>query len=82
MTPQLIAANSVAIANHYVFIQKPPRARILVPKAIDKSYPWGYFDGVVQGDPLVCGAGALLFLDEVHFFRIRWGLGEGTNNKT
>ena len=25
--------------------------------------------------------GAILFLEEGHFFRERWGLGEGTNNK-
>ena len=29
----------------------------------------------------MCGAGALLYLEEGHYFRIRWGLGEGTNNK-
>lgn len=81
MTPQLIAANFVAIANHVVVIQKLPQARFLVQEAIDKSFPWGYFDGATQGEPIVCGAWALLYLDEGHFFRLRWGLGEGTNNK-
>ena len=81
MTPHLIAANFVAIANHFVVIQKPPRIRLLVQEVIDKSYPWGYFDGVAQGDPIVCGVGALLYLDDRHLFQIRWGLGEGTNNK-
>jgi ribonuclease HI len=65
-TPQLVAANSVAIANHFLTIQKPPHTRILFQEVIDKSYPWGYFDGAAQGDPTMCGAGALLFLEESH----------------
>lgn len=35
----------------------------------------------MQGDPPLCGVGAVLYLKEGHFFRARWGLGEGTNNK-
>ena len=66
-TPHLVAANSVAIANHFLAIQKPPRIRTLVQEVIDKSYPWGYFDGTTQGDPKMCGAGALLYL-EGHYF--------------
>ena len=81
MTPQLIVANFVAIANHFLVIQKPPRPRFIVHEAIDKSFPWGYFDGAAQGEPNVCGAGAILHLDDDHFFRLRWRLGEGTNNK-
>ena len=80
-TPQLIAANIVAIPNHFVTIQKPPGAKILEQETIDKSIPWGYFDGAAQGDLNVCGAGVILHLDNEHFFRLRLGLGEGTNNK-
>ena len=80
-TPQLVASNSGAIANHFMTTQKPPRNRILVQEVIDKSYPCGYFDGVAQGDPTLCGAGAVLFLEEGHYFRARRGIGEGTNNK-
>ena len=29
----------------------------------------------------MCGAGVVMFLEEGHHFRARWGLGEGTNNK-
>ena len=81
VTPQLVAANSVAIANHFLITPKPPRNRVLVQEIIDKTFPWGYFDGAAQGDPTVCGAGAILFLEEGHYFRARWGIGEGTNNK-
>ena len=76
-----MAANSVAIENHFLATQKPPRNRVLVQEVIDKTFPWGYFDGAAQGDPTVCGVGAILFLEEGHYFRARWGIGEGTNNK-
>ena len=76
-----MAANSVAIANHFLTTQKPPRNRVPVQEIIDKTFPWGYFDGVAQGDPTVCGAGVVLFLEEGYYFQARWGLGEGTNNK-
>ena len=80
-TPQLVASNLVAIANHFLTTQKSPRNRIPVQEVIDKTYPWGYFDGAAQGDPTMCGAGGVLFLEEGDHFRARWGLGEGTNNK-
>ena len=67
-TPHLVAANSVAIANHFLATKKPPRIRILVQEVIDKTYPLGYFDGVAKGDPTMCGAGALLYLEEGHYF--------------
>ena len=76
-----MAANSVAIANHFLASQSPPRVRLPVQEIIDKSFPWRYFDGAAQGDPSMCGAGAVLFLEEGHFFRARWGLGEGTNKQ-
>ena len=71
----------MAISNHFLASQSPPRVRLPIQEIIDKSFPWGYFDGAAQGDPSMCGAGAVLFLEEGHFFRARWGLGEGTNNK-
>ena len=81
VTPQLVASNSVAIANHFLTTQKPPRNRIPVQEVIDKTYPWGYFDGASQGDPTMCGVGVVLFLEEGHHFQDRWGIGEGTNKK-
>lgn len=34
-----------------------------------------------QGEPTVYGARAVLYLNEDHFFHLKWGLGEGTNNR-
>ena len=47
---------------------------------IDKSFPWGYFDGVAQGEPNVCGGGGVLLLTKTHSFQIMSGLEEGSNN--
>lgn len=80
-TPQLIASNILAIANLFTLVQKPPRTRNPGQEVIDKTVPWGYFDGAAQGEPTVCGVGVVLHLNEDHFFRLKWGLGEGTNNR-
>ena len=45
---------------------------------LDKSYPWGFFDGAAQND--LCGGGAYLYLSESHYFSLSMGLGVGTNN--
>ena len=71
----------MAITNHFLIVPPPSRVRQSAQESIEKSFPWGYFDGAAQGDPSLCGAGAVLYLKEGHFFHPRWGLGEGTNNK-
>ena len=45
---------------------------------LDRSKPWGFFDGTAQNNS--CGGGALLYLSENHFFELIAGLGEGNNN--
>lgn len=54
------------------------RVRNIIPEIIDKSQPWAYFDGSVQAAR--CGGGAILYLTETHFFKLKMGLGRGTNN--
>ena len=49
-------------------------------EVIDKSYPWGYFDGLASGDPKLCGAGGVLFISDDDYFTFKAGLGFGTNN--
>ena len=56
------------------------RIRLVVEEVIDKSYPWGYFDGLATGDPKICGAGGLLYISDEHYFTFKAGLGLGTNN--
>ena len=48
--------------------------------SIDKTYPWGYFDGSAAGEPKVCGPGGVLYFSDVHYFTFKAGLGTGTNN--
>ena len=45
---------------------------------LDKSMPWGYFDGAAQDN--ICRGGALLYLSETHFVKLVVGLGGGSNN--
>ena len=54
--------------------------RIVVEENIDKSSPWGYFDGSVVGVPQLCGVGGLLYINDDHYVTFKVGLGSGTNN--
>ena len=56
------------------------RIREVVDEVIDKTYPWGYFDGSASGDPKICGVGGVLFISDDHFYTFKAGLGIGTNN--
>ena len=49
-------------------------------EVIDKTFPWGYFDGSASRDPKICGVRGVLFISEDHFFTFKAGLGFGTNN--
>ena len=56
------------------------KTRPVFVETIDKSYPWGVFDGSSAKDASACGArGILYFLDKL-FFSFKAGLGAGTNN--
>eukprot|EP00253_Pinus_taeda_P026822 PITA_26822 len=48
------------------------------PPPIDSSKPWAFFDGAANTHS--CGGGFILHLNENHHFRIKAGLGAGTNN--
>lgn len=81
VTPQVVAIKVAAVANHFLVGATPSCARLTPLLTVDKSYPWGFVDGAAQGDPSLCGVGAVLYLEEGHSLRARWSLGEGTNNK-
>jgi len=76
--PEMTAANCISILAAYPHSSKEIKAKNLSVIEIDKSKPWGFFDGASQNN--LCGGGALLYLSEGHYFRIAIGLGEGTNN--
>ena len=56
------------------------KIRIVSVDNIDKTYPWGYFDGSAAGEPKICGAGGMLYISDEHYFSFKAGLGIGTNN--
>ena len=56
------------------------RIRFIVVEEIDKSYPWGYFDGSATGEPKLCGVGGLIYITDQHFFSYKVGLGSSSNN--
>ena len=56
------------------------KIKSFVVEPIDKSYPWGYFDGSAAGEPKLSGAGGMLYISDEHYFSFKHGLGDGTNN--
>ena len=54
--------------------------RSIFVEEIDHSYAWGYFDGSAAGDPMICGAGGILYFSDRHYISFKAGLGLGTNN--
>ena len=54
--------------------------RSVVVETIDKSYPWGYFDGSAADEPKICGARGMLCFSDDHYFSFKACLGVGTNN--
>lgn len=46
---------------------------------MDRSKPWAYFDGSSQFGGQ-CGGEAILHLNEQHSFKLKSGLGQGSNN--
>jgi ribonuclease HI len=47
---------------------------------IDRSHPWGFFDGASQDEGTKCGVGYVLFFTDEHFFEGKSYLGPGSNN--
>ena len=48
---------------------------------MDKNTPWAFFDGASQEEPLLGGAGGVLYLNEYSKTEITFAPGQGTNNK-
>ena len=56
------------------------KIKIVSVDNIDKTYPWGYFNGFVALDPKICGDGGMIYISDEHYFSFKAGLGTGTNN--
>jgi hypothetical protein len=76
---ELVAAKSLSILEHFPQEKNAPSIRVSLPASIDHSIAWAYFDGASQN--ILCGGGgSLLHLTDSHSFKIKMGLGKGTNN--
>ena len=56
------------------------KIRPVFAESIDKSYPWGFFDGSAAEDASTCGGGGILYFLDKLSFSFKAGLGAGTNN--
>ena len=75
---EITSAQSVGI---YKALPKYVRAtdqRRNLDYELDKTHPWGFFDGAAQNE--LCGGGDFLYLSDSHFFVLTMGLGPGSNN--
>ena len=80
-TPHHWPSSAAHILSIYHFIPDdppPPCPRIITPEIIDHSYPWAYFDGSAQSHG--CGGGFILHLSNHYNYKVKIGLGHGTNN--
>eukprot|EP00253_Pinus_taeda_P019711 PITA_19711 len=71
----------ISLITAYNSLPDPPQPRnksLRDPPPIDHSTPWAFFDGSAQQQG--CGGGFLLFKNEQHFYKVKMGLGPGTNN--
>jgi ribonuclease HI len=47
---------------------------------VDSQRPWEFFDGASQNRKQICGGGVILHLSNSVSFKIKMGLGPGSNN--
>jgi hypothetical protein len=79
--PFKIVQQSIALYNQYKLKPKVQKVRLLVPVSINKSKPWGYFDGACEGEHRICGLGFLLYFSESNYVTGSGHMGAGTNNR-
>ena len=68
------------VLNTYPQVNDVLKIKNIIEENIDKTNPWGYFDGSAAGDPHLCGVGGILYIKDDHYITFKAGLGTGTNN--
>ena len=56
-------------------ITKRPSHIVIKEPTINQYYAYGFFDGACQGTPGSCWAGAILYLNQHHYFLLKYGVG-------
>jgi len=79
-TPAQVSSYSLGMIKNLPQSLPVVSIRSIFVEDIDKTYAWGYFDGSAAGDPMICGAGGVLFISDIHYVTFKAGLGLGTNN--
>jgi len=77
-TPEVTCVTALGVYEAFPLHIRAARQRANLDIDIDKSKPWGFFDGAAQHN--ICGGGAVLYLSDTHYFELICGLGEGNNN--
>jgi ribonuclease HI len=78
--PEILASQGLGILSHFPQEKDTPVVCIVQVESIDFSRPWDFFDGASQ--KFRCGGGTILYLSDHHLFKIKMGLGSGSNNLT
>ena len=76
--PTITASLSYGFLNAFPQYIKSTRQRDSLDVELDKTLPWGIFDGASHNN--ASGGGDILYLTETHFYELVAGLGEGSNN--
>eukprot|EP00253_Pinus_taeda_P004952 PITA_04952 len=74
----LVEARIVAAFKDLPELPSAPPRRPRPPPIIDRSLPWAYFDGTANQQG--CGGGIIIHKTEHHYYKIKAGLGRGSNN--
>lgn len=78
--PNIVVAKSLAILAHFPQekVSRPPRN--VMEEQVNQNRPWDFFDGASKDLGVRCGGGGVLHLLSTYFLKIKWGLGQGSNN--
>lgn len=78
--PDINAAQGLSILSHFPQDKGTAPVRFIQQEQVDFSRPWAYFDGASQNNNAQCVGGAVLHLSDAPSFKLKMGLGPGTNN--
>ena len=76
--PEITGSQTVGLYKALPEYIRAAEQRRILDIELDKTHPWGFFDGAAQNER--CGGGAVLFLSDSHHFTLTMGLGVGSNN--
>jgi len=76
--PEITSAMAVGLYNAFPEHIRAAKQKRDLEVNIDRTVPWGFFDGAAQNNS--CGGGGILYLSDSHYFIMTAGLGEGSNN--